>query len=158
MAWIAGVYDRLKTAEPATLMFFGAVGFACVVVLVLWAETSRKDIKFWGVEITAPESDAIKACRMIQAAFHEKALGLESERQATYRRIENDEASIDAFTKIELEAKAGSRDSTDYESTVTWRVNNLINDTNSQEKRLEWVIQTEVADTELVNRECGSLL
>jgi hypothetical protein len=28
----------------------------------------------------------------MQAVFHEKALGLESERQATYRRIESDEA------------------------------------------------------------------
>jgi hypothetical protein len=73
-------------------------------------ETSRKDIKFWGIEITVPESDGIKACRAIQAAFHEKALGLESERAATYRRMENDEGSIDACTKLQLEAKARDRE------------------------------------------------
>jgi hypothetical protein len=154
------VLDFVKTAKHPTLMIVGFLVIICLGELLFLAETSRKDIKFWGIEITVPESDAIKACRVLQAAFHEKALGLENERKATYRLIENDEASIDAFTKLRLEAKARDRDTQGNanEAAVIWRINNLVDDSNSREQRVTWLIETEAYDTERVNRECGSLL
>jgi hypothetical protein len=156
------VLDFLKTAKNPTLMIIGVAAIVCLGGLLFWVETSRKDIKFWGIEINVPESDAIKACRAIQAAFHEKMLGLESERQATYRRMENHQASIDAFTKLQLDAKARDQhpdtQGSDNEQTVIWHINNLIGDLNSQEKFLDWVRQTERYDTERVNKECGLLL
>jgi hypothetical protein len=77
--------DFLKTAKHPTLMIIGFVVIVCLGELLYCVETSRKDIKFWGIEITVPESDGIKACRAIQATFHEKALGFESERKTTYQ-------------------------------------------------------------------------
>lgn len=70
---------------------------------------------------------------------------MESERQATYRLIENDEASIDTFTKLRLEAKA--RDlGADYENEVVWRSNNLIHDLNFREQRADWLMQTQACE------------
>jgi hypothetical protein len=157
MAWITDVWDRLKTAEPPTAIIFCAVGLIYVGVFAYWAETSSKNIKFWGVEITAPESDAIKACRAIQAAFHDKALGWESERQATYRLIESDQASIDAFSKLQLEARAGDRYTSDYDRDVVWRINGRIEDLKGRGKYLDWLNQAEAANAEQVNQECGSV-
>jgi|HubBroStandDraft_6_1064221.scaffolds.fasta_scaffold255730_3 hypothetical protein len=154
------VLDFLKTAKHPTLMIIGVSVIICLGELLFWVETSRKDTKFWGIEIMVPESDAIKACRALQAAFHERALGLENERKATYRLMENDEASIDAFTKLQLEAKARDKDTVAHENenAVIWRINNLVNDSNSREQRVKWLNETEAYDTERVNQECGSLL
>jgi hypothetical protein len=74
--------------------------------------------------------------------------------------MENDEASIDAFTKLQLEAKARDKDTVAHENenAVIWRINNLVNDSNSREQRVKWLNETEAYDTERVNQECGSLL
>jgi hypothetical protein len=135
-------------------------GDRCLGELLYCVETSRKDIKFWGIEITVPESDGIKACRAIQATFHEKALGFESERKTTYQLMENDETSIDAFTKLRLEAIAQDRDTyrNDNENVAIGRIKDLIEDSNYREKYAEWLNQTEADDTERVNQECGALL
>src|SRR5690348_15176297 len=104
----AGYPGPLAYSSPEAVQTTGTVAIVGVVVvlclgeLLIWVETSRKDIKLWGIEITQPESDGIKSCRAIQAAFHDKKLGLENDRAATYRVMENDEASIDAFTKLQL--------------------------------------------------------
>lgn len=156
----ATVADFLNTAKHPTLMIIGVVVIVCLGGVLFCVETSRKDIKLWGIEITMPESDGIKACREIQAAFHDEALGLESERQATYRRIENDEASIDALTKLRLEAMARDRDTPAYdnEKAVLWRINNLVNDSNFREERVKWVNETQANYANRVDQECGSLL
>jgi hypothetical protein len=162
MSVITEALDLVKTAEHPKLIIIGIVVIVCLAELLVGAGTSSKDIKFWGMEIKVPESDAIKACRAIQAAFHEKALGLESERQATYRRIESDEASLDGFTKLQLEAIARDADPNNHtsgnERTVVWRINSLIEDENSREKHLTWLNHTAEYDTERVNQECSSLL
>jgi hypothetical protein len=164
MAVTADFLDLLKTAEHPTLMIIGVVVIVCLGGSLFWAETSRKDIKFWGIEIKVPESDGIKACRAIQAAFHEKAVGLESERQATYRPIESDAASIDAFTKLILEARERDRDrdpnshTSGNEDMILWRINSLVNDFNSRQRHVDSLNELVEQDTERVNQECGSLL
>jgi hypothetical protein len=156
------VLDFVKTAKHPTLMIIGCFVIVCLGGLLFWAETSSKDIKFWGIEIKVPESDGIKACRAIQAAFHEKALGLESERQATYRRIESDEASLDAFTKLQLEAKERDQDpnyhSSGNEQTVIWRIKYLVDDSNWRQQYVQSLNKTAEQYTDRVNQECGSLL
>jgi hypothetical protein len=154
--------DFVKTAQNSTLMIIGVLVIVCLGGLLFWVETSSKDIKVWGIEIKVPESDGIKACRAIQAAFHEKALGLEGERQATYRRIESDETSLDEFTKLQLEARARDQDPNSHtsgnEDTIVWRINNLINDEIWREKHVQSLNQTAEEDVDRVNQECGSLL
>src|SRR5215813_7764812 len=138
--------DFVKTAEHPTLIIIGVVVIVCLGGLLFWAETSSKDIKFWGIEITVPESDGVKACRAIQAAFHEKALGLESDRQATYRRVDSDQASLDTFTKLQLEARERDRDPNSHtsgnEDTIVWRINNLVKDSNWREEHLQGLNET----------------
>jgi hypothetical protein len=53
--------DFVKTAEHPTLMIIGVVVIICLGGLLFWAETSSKDIKFWGIEITVPESDGVQS-------------------------------------------------------------------------------------------------
>ena len=143
MAWTADFLDFLKTAKHPTLMIVGGLAIILAGEFLVCLETSRKDIKFWGVEIAVPESDGIKSCRAIQAAFHDKALGFESERRATYRLMENDEASIDVFTKLQLEARAQDQDPnthvSDTERAVVWRLNSLVEDANWRQKYVEFV-------------------
>jgi len=125
MAVSTDFLDFIKTAQHPTLLIVGVGVVLCLGELLFWVETSRKDIKLWGIEITRPESDGIKSCRVIQAAFHDKTLGLENDRAATYRVMENDEASIDAFTKLQLEARVRDQDPnshvSDTEKPVVWR-------------------------------------
>jgi hypothetical protein len=158
MAVTAELWDFVKTAKHPTLMIVGVVGIVCLGEFLIWVETSRKDIKLWSIEITQPESDGVKSCRAIQAAFHDKALGLESKRKATYQVMENDEASIDAFTKLQLEAETRNQNTYDYAHNVTLRINNLINDSNQRQQHLEWLNETETYYTQRVEEECGSLL
>ena len=162
MAVTADFLDFMKTVEHPTLMIVGVVVVLCLAELLFWVETSRKDIKFWGIEITVPESDGIKACRAIQATFHDKTLGLENDRAATYRVMENDEASIDAFTKLQLEARARDQDPNTYahdtEGPVVWRINYLVGDSNRREEHVKWLDETEAYYTKRVDQECGSLL
>ena len=154
--------DLVRTADHSTLMFIGVLVIICLGMLLYSAETSSKAIKFWGIEIKVPESDGIKACRALQAAFHEKALGLESERQATYRRIESDQTSLDAFTKLQLEARQRDQDpnshSSGNEETVIWRINNLVEDSNWRQRYVQSLNQAAAQDVDRVNQECGSLL
>jgi hypothetical protein len=42
------VLDFLKTAKHPTLMIIGVAVIVCLGELLLWVETSRKDIKLWG--------------------------------------------------------------------------------------------------------------
>ena len=156
------VLDFVKTATHPTLMIIGVAVIVFLGELLIWTEFSRKDIKFWGIEITVPESDGIKACRAMQAAFHEKALGLESERQATFRRIESNNASLDTFTKLQLEARERDNDpnfhTSGNEATIVWRINDLVNDLNWQQQHVLSLSETAEQDTDRVNQECGSLL
>jgi hypothetical protein len=48
--------DFLKTANHPTQLIIGVVAILCLGGLLVWVETSRKDIKFWGIEITQPET------------------------------------------------------------------------------------------------------
>lgn len=162
MAVATDFLDFIKTAQHPTLMIVGVVVVLCLGELLIWVETSRKDIKLWGIEITQPESDGIKSCRAIQAAFHDKTLGLENDRAATYRVIENDGASIDAFTRLQIEARVRDQDPNthvhDTESAVLWRLNSLVDDSNGREEHVKWLNETEEYYTRRVDQECGSLL
>jgi hypothetical protein len=104
----------------------------------------------------------MKSCRAIQATFHDKTLGLENDRAATYRILENDQASIDAFTKLQLEARVRDQDPNthvhDTESAVLWRLNSLVDDSNGREEHVKWLNETEEYYTRRVDQECGSLL
>jgi hypothetical protein len=60
----------VKTAEHPTLMIIGVVIIVCLGGLVVWAETSRKDIKFWGIECALPRAVPARYLQRITRIFH----------------------------------------------------------------------------------------
>jgi hypothetical protein len=102
------VWETLKALFQATAT---NVAIVCVtisiifVMLILWAENSRKDISVWGIDIKLDESDEVQACRAIQSSASDQIAAIERDREAVYKVLASDHNLLQEAAKLLLEAR-----------------------------------------------------
>jgi hypothetical protein len=142
-----------------------AVICASILILVggflLWAAISKETIKLgWPTEISAPESEQLKACRTIQTAQHEELETLKDERMAAYKTIDNDQNALTEETRLRLEAMERDKGKyqSDNENVVIERIKQLQADMDYRYKIIEWVRKTIHERSQTVYSSCTEII
>jgi len=141
--------DRLleifSTAGVAkTAVICGAI-LILVFGFLVWAAISKETIKLgWPTEISAPESEQLKACRTIQSALHDVIQTLGNDRTSTHKTLDNDQNALTEETRLRLDAMQRDQGTyrSDNENVVIERINQLSSDFTYRTKILEWIRQT----------------
>ncbi len=158
--------DFLNTAKAVTLIPILVFLLIAGVILLYWFENSHKDFKLWGIEITEPESDGVKACRSMQSALHDEVQMLENDRLSSHKAIDGDSAALNALTSQRIDAVKRDREisketqsSYHYnEQIVVDRIEELTNEEDGNNKTLEKISDKVSVDTKSVFEACSSLL
>jgi hypothetical protein len=159
------VWETLKALFQATAT---NVAIVCVtisiifVMLILWAENSRKDISVWGIDIKLDESDEVQACRAIQSSASDQIAAIERDREAVYKVLASDHNLLQEAAKLLLEARTrdqeASRSTNENAESVSGWMTDLANDTTYRDKVIGWTRDRIAAINEQVNQSCGAIL
>jgi hypothetical protein len=109
VAFWSGSLEFIRAANVAKVVI--VVGIPCTTFLIAfliamwWATITRETIKLGPLEISAPESEQMKACRTIQAALHDEIQTLDNERMSAYKTIDNDQTALNEETRLRVDAR-----------------------------------------------------
>jgi hypothetical protein len=80
------LWELFSTAGVAKTALICGAFLILVFGFLIWAAISRETVKLgWPTEISAPESEQIKACRTIKDALHDEIQTPENERTSAYK-------------------------------------------------------------------------
>jgi hypothetical protein len=163
------LWEALKALFQTTA---ANVAFVCLTILIIFAtliweaETSRKDISVWGIDIKVHESDEVEACRAIQSSAHDQIAAVEKDRDDAYKVIESDQNHLQEANKLLLEARKRDWEASKEQDTrvsendqsVSGRITYLVNDSAYRDKVIEWTRDRIAEINENVNQQCGAIL
>jgi hypothetical protein len=129
---------------------------------MVWATTTRETIKLGPLEISAPESEQMKACRTIQAALHDEIQTLDNERMSVYKTIDNDQNALNEETRLKIDALKRDRDTgSSYnanETAVDNRITQLSDDIDDRNRIIIWIRETITARSQEVYSLCRTII
>jgi hypothetical protein len=112
---MGGFWDFLNVAGATKIaIIFGALVLIALtgVGFLTWAASSGETIKLgWPTEISAPESEQLKACRAAQTALHDEIQTLDNERKSSYRAIADDQNALNEVTRLQINTEKQEADS-----------------------------------------------
>jgi hypothetical protein len=155
------LWELFSTAGVAKTAVICGAFLILVFGFLVWAAISQETIKLgWPTEISAPESEQMKACRTIQSALHEEIQTLENDRTSTYKTIDNDQNTLNEETRLRLDAMERDKSllSNYNERVVIGRINQLESDLDYRNKIIEWIRQTIVGRFEIVYSSCAVII
>jgi hypothetical protein len=130
------VVEFFRTSNIAKTLIVCGTFLIVVIIFLGWLERTGETIKTWPPEISAPESEQMKACGTIQTAAHDEGQTLEHEIQSAYTTIDNDQKALTEETRLRVEAIEKDRDRglSPNEDAVNARIQQLSNDINWRDK------------------------
>lgn len=164
--FVDAVLEFLGTATVAKTIIVCVTFLTAVLMFQVWAERTGETIKLWPPEISAPESEEMKACHTLQAAVHDEIQTLENDRTSAYKAIENDKNNLNEATRLRIDAmerdkrvqkETGSREN-DNEEAVINRVKQLESDWEFRDRTISWIRQTINDRSDAVYSLCVSII
>jgi hypothetical protein len=161
------VFEFFRTANTAKTALVCATLLIALVIFLLWAAVTRATVKFTPPEISAPESEQMKACRTIQAALHDEILTLENERRSAYTTMDNNHNALNEQTRLRMDARerdrgvakeTGDSSFSVNEEVVIDSVNELIKDINYRNEIISWIRQEITVRSERVYSLCATII
>ena len=165
--FLSGALEFFTDADVAKIAVVGVVLLIGAVFFLEWAERTRETIKLWPPEISAPESEEMKACRTLQVALHDEIQSLENEQTSAYKMLDNEHTALNEETRLRIEAmerdrviqkETGSSSSNDNERAVIHRISQLENDIDYRDKMLRWIRQTIADRSQEVYSSCAAIM
>ncbi|WP_428490127.1 hypothetical protein [Rhodopila sp.] len=157
------MWEFLNTAKAVRLVLVGGFLIVALIIILVWVEVSNKNITLWPPQITTPESDAVRACQIMQAALHDEIQSLDADRLSSFKSSDNDNDALNKLSNERLDAmerdEASKSGPTSYrEDMVTKRIDQVASDKDYHDKVISY-LRDRISDGEgNIYRTCSRIL
>jgi hypothetical protein len=146
------LWDLFSTAGVAKTALLCGTLLIFVFGFLVWAAISQETIKLgWPTEISAPESEQLKACRAVQTALHDEIQTFDNDRTSSYKAIADDQNALNEATRLQNDTEreeVNSKESKSYYGAkvdIDSRIQQLNNDIDNRDEVISRIRQ-QIAD------------